>query len=61
MRTQSSVKSPLQKNFFGSGAHKVRKNRYQRFPVLSNFAGFHNFFQNIWHRVVTSFRQIFMK
>ena len=45
--TQPSVEPPLRKKNFGTGAQNIYKNRYQSLPVLSKFALFLNFFQNI--------------
>ena len=46
------VRSPLDKHIFGTGAPEIRKNKYQSFSVLSNFAWFLIFSQNSLQIVV---------
>ena len=47
MQTHASVWSTLQKLIFGNDGQNLRKSRYQSFQVLSNFASFSDFRQNV--------------
>ena len=59
--TQTFAQSTLQKYIFGTSAQTVRKNRYHFFFVLSNFAWFLYFSQNILYWVVLFQKENFCK